>query len=125
MEETKKFGVELLKKAIKFVYDTVEEGIDALKDKRFQLNEILGFGDNVYSGITLGLKSAQLWAEIKDLDTTEGVELADYAGSLVKGATGEEIDLIIDNAIEAIKGEIAIYENNIVPIIDTIKKLKK
>ena len=124
MNETKKLGVELLKKAIKFVYDTIDEGIDALKDKKFQLNEILGFGDNLYSGITLGLKSSELWAEIKDVDTEEGQEVAEYIGNLLKDATPDDVDVIIDNAIIIIQKEVAIYEENIVPIIEAIKKLK-
>jgi len=124
MDEIKKIGVDLIKKSIKFLFDFAGESIEAFKDKKLQLSEILGFGDNVYSGITIALKSDELWLQLKDLDTAEGVEIAEYVGSLVKGATSEEIGLIIDNSIAAIRGEIEIYETNIVPIIETIKKLK-
>jgi len=124
MEETKKYGVDLVKKSIKFLYDLANEGIEVLKDKRIVLGEVLGLGDNLYDGVKLALNSSELWNQVKDTDTEEGIELAEYVGSLVKGATSEEIDLIIDNAIEAIKKEIDVYNENIVPIIDTIKKLK-
>jgi hypothetical protein len=124
MDEIKKIGVDLIKKSIKFLFDFAGESIEAFKDKKLQLSEILGFGDNVYSGITIALKSDELWLQLKDLDTAEGVEIAEYVGSLVKGATSEEIGLIIDNSIAAIRGEIEIYETNIMPIIETIKKLK-
>jgi hypothetical protein len=125
MSEEKKLGVDLVKKAIKFIYDIVDESIDALKDKKISLSEVLGFSDNAYSGVIIGLKSKELWAEIKDIDTEEGVELAVYIGELVKDATSDDIDIIIKNAIEAIEAEIAIYEKNIVPMIETIKSLKK
>lgn len=121
----KKFGVDLVKKAIKFLYDFTIEGIEDLKDKKLSLSEIIGFGDNAYAGISIGLKSNELWNQIKDVDTEEGLDIAVYVGELVKDATPDQIDEIIVNAIAAIKAEIAIYENNIKPIISIIKGLKK
>lgn len=121
----KKFGVDLVKKAIKFLYDTATEVANDLKDKKFSLGEILGLGDNLYTGAALAMKSNDLWNEIKDIDTDEGVELVEYVGGLISGATGEQIDVIIENAIEAIKAEIVIYETNIVPIVAIIKASKK
>ena len=123
--EEKTFGVDLIKKAIKFLYDCTIEGIEDLKDKKLSLAEIIGFGDNLYSGVSIGLKSAELWNQLKDIDTAEGVELAVYVGELIQGATGDEIGTIIENAIEAIKAEIDIYEKNVKPIITIIQGLKK
>ena len=48
-----------------------------------------------------------------------------FGVDLVKDATPDQIDEIIINAIAAIKAEIAIYENNIKPIISIIQGLKK
>lgn len=120
--EEKKVGTDLIKKAIKFVYDVSIEGIEVFKDKKLSMGEILGFGDNLYAGITIALKSKELWVQLKDIDTEEGSEIVLYVADLVKGATGDEIDVIIDNAIQIIQKELEIYETNILPIIAIIKK---
>ena len=120
--ETKKQGIELVKKSIKFIYDTTIEGVEVLRDKKINLGEILGFGDNLYSGINLALKWPELVAEIVDIDTEEGAEVAEYVGDLVKGATSDEIDEIIDHAINIISAEIDLYNSDIKPIIDIIRK---
>ena len=120
--ETKKQGIELVKKSIKFIYDTTIEGVEVLRDKKINLGEILGFGDNLYSGINLALKWPDLVAEIVDIDTEEGAEVAEYVGDLVKGATSDEIDEIIDHAINIISAEIDLYYSDIKPIIDIIRK---
>lgn len=120
--ETKKQGIELVKKSIKFIYDTTIEGVEVLRDKKINLGEILGFGDNLYSGINLALKWPELVSEIVDIDTEEGADLVAYVGDLIKNATSDEIDVIIDNAIIIITKEIEIYNENIVPIIDIIRK---
>ena len=120
--ETKKQGIELVKKSIKFIYDTTIEGVEVLRDKKINIGEILGFGDNLYSGINLALKWPDLVAEIVDIDTEEGADLVAYVGDLIKNATSDEIDVIIDNAIIIITKEIEIYNENIVPIIDIIRK---
>ena len=120
--ETKKQGIELVKKSIKFIYDTTIEGVEVLRDKKINLGEILGFGDNLYSGINLALKWPELVAEIVDIDSEEGADLVAYVGDLIKNATSDEIDVIIDNAIIIITKEIEIYNENIVPIIDIIRK---
>ena len=124
-DQVKKLGVDLVKKAIKFTYDTTMEGIEAFKDKKLSLQEILGFGDNIYTGITIGLKSAELWAQIKDIDSDEGNELVIYTGELIKDATPEQIDVIIENAVQIIQKEIAVYNENIKPIIAIIQGMKK
>lgn len=121
----KKFGVDLLKKAIKFLYGFAIEGIEDLKDKKLSLPEIIGFGDNAYEGVKVFSKTPELWNQIKDVDTEEGIDIAVFVGELVKDATPDQIDEIIVNAIAAIKAEIAIYENNIKPIISIVKGLKK
>lgn len=127
MSEEKKYGVDLVKKAIKFLYDGVMEGIEDLKDKKLSLPEILGFADNAYTGIAIGLKSGELWAQLKDIDTEEGLDLFAYVADLVKKLTTDEAEIqkIIDHAISAIQAEIAIYEKDIKPMIDIIKGLKK
>lgn len=124
-EEKEKIGTDLIKKAIKFLYDFSMEAVDDLKDKKLSFPEIIGFGDNAYTGVTIVLKWKELIVQVKNIDTEEAVDLAQYVGELVKDATGDQVDVIIKNAIEAIEAEIAIYENNIVPIIETIKSLKK
>jgi len=123
--EEKKLGIELIKKAIKFLYDITIEGIEAFKDKRLFLHEILGFSDNIYSGVVLGMKYDQIVAELKDLDGDEYDEIFVYVSELVKNVTSDEIDLIIDNVIEVINAEIVIYKKNISPIIEIIKKKKE
>ena len=120
--EEKKFGIDLIKKSIKFVYDTTIEGVEALKDKKLSLGEILGFGDNAYTGVTIALKSKEQWAQITDIDTSERNEIVVYVGELVKDVTSDEVDIIIDNAIQIIQKEIQIYETNVLPIIAIIKK---
>ena len=59
-----------------------------------------------------------LIVQIKDIDS-EGLELAEYTASLIKDATG---DIVIDNAIQIVTKEIAIYNENILPIIAVIRK---
>ena len=120
--ETKKQGIELVKKSIKFIYDTTIEGVEVLRDKKINLGEILGFGDNLYSGINLALKWPELVSEIVGIDTEEGAEVAEYVGGLVKGATSDEIDEIIDHAINIISSEIDLYYSDVKPIIDIIRK---
>jgi hypothetical protein len=115
-------GIDLVKKAIKVVYDTTIEGIEAFADKKISLAEILGFSDNVYSIAVMATKWDEFVAQVKDIDSDEGLELAEYTASLIKDATGDEIDIIIDNAIQIVTKEIAIYNENILPIIAVIRK---
>lgn len=124
MEQENKIGVELIKKAIKFFYDLGTEGVEVWKDKKISLAEAIGFSDNAFVAVQLVTKLDQIQAEFKTLGTDEGLELIEYAGELIKGATGEDIDIIVTNAILAIKAEIDIYNQNIVPIIDKIKEIK-
>ena len=125
MEQENKIGVELIKKAIKFFYDLGTEGVEVWKDKKISLTEAIGFSDNAFVAVQLVTKLDQIQAEFKTLGTDEGLELIEYTGELIKGATGEDIDVIVTNAILAIKAEIDIYNQNIVPIIDKIKEIKK
>lgn len=115
-------GIELIKKAIKVVYDTTIEGIEAFADKKISLAEILGFSDNVYSLAVITTKWTEFVAQVKDVDSAEAVELAEYTATLIKNATSDEIDIVIDNAIQIITKEIAIYNENVLPIIAVIKK---
>ena len=124
MEQENKIGVELIKKAIKFFYDLGTEGVEVWKDKKISLTEAIGFSDNAFVAVQLVTKLDQIQAEFKTLGTDEGFELIEYTGELIKGATGEDIDVIVTNAILAIKAEIDIYNQNIVPIIDKIKEIK-
>lgn len=124
MEQENKIGVELIKKAIKFFYDLGTEGVEVWKDKKISLAEAIGFSDNAFVAVQLVTKLDQIQAEFKNLDTDTGIELIEYTGELIKGATGEDIDVIVTNAILAIKAEIDIYNQNIVPIIDKIKEIK-
>lgn len=124
MEQENKIGVELIKKAIKFFYDLGTEGVEVWKDKKISLAEAIGFSDNAFVAVQLVTKLDQIQAEFKNLDTDTGLELIEYTGELIKGATGEDIDVIVTNAILAIKAEIDIYNQNIVPIIDKIKEIK-
>ena len=124
MEQENKIGVELIKKAIKFFYDLGTEGVEVWKDKKISLAEAIGFSDNAFVAVQLVTKLDQIQAEFKNLDTDTGLELIEYTGELIKGATSEDIDVIVTNAILAIKAEIDIYNQNIVPIIDTIKEIK-
>ena len=124
MDNENKIGVELIKKAIKFFYDLGTEGVEVWKDKKISLTEAIGFSDNAFVAVQLVTKLDQIQAEFKSLGTNEGLELIEYTGELIKGATGEDIDIIVTNAILAIKAEIDIYNQNIVPIIDKIKEIK-
>lgn len=121
-KEVKKYGVDIVKKVIKLIYDSTIEGIDVLKDKKISLGEILNFSDNLYAAIILALKADDLWKQIRDIDTDEGLEIANYIGELIKGATPEDVDLIIENAIQIVEKELAIYNENIKPIIDIFKR---
>ena len=122
MSNENKLGTDMIKKTIKFLYDTGTEGIEILSDKKIVLGEVLGLGDNLYSGIALFMKWPELVAQAKDVDSEEGADLVAYVGDLIKNATSDEIDVIIDNAIIIITKEIEIYNENIVPIIDIIRK---
>ena len=124
MEQENKIGVELIKKAIKFFYDLGTEGVEVWKDKKISLAEAIGFSDNAFVAVQLVTKLDQIQAEFKNLDTDTGLELIEYTGELIKGATSEDVDVIVTNAILAIKAEIDIYNQNIVPIIDKIKEIK-
>ena len=121
-KEVKKYGVDIVKKVIKLIYDSTIEGIDVLKDKKISLGEILNFSDNLYAAIILALKADDLWQQIRDIDTDEGLEIANYIGELIKGATPEDIDLIIENSIQIVEKELAIYNENIKPMIDIFKR---
>jgi len=123
--EEKEFGIDLIKKAIKFVYDTTMEGIGAFKDKKLSFSEILGFTDNVYSGVMLGTKFDTLFEQCKDINSDEAAELVEYTSGLVKDATSDEVDIIIEHAIGAIQSEIVVYNDHIKPIIEIIKNKKK
>lgn len=121
-KEVKKYGVDIVKKVIKLIYDSTIEGIDVMKDKKISLGEILNFSDNLYAAIILALKADDLWQQIRDIDTDEGLEIANYIGELIKGATPEDIDLIIENSIQIVEKELAIYKENVKPMIDIFKR---
>lgn len=121
-KEVKKYGVDIVKKVIKLIYDSTIEGIEVLKDKKISLGEILNFSDNLYAAIILALKADDLWQQIRDIDTEEGLEITNYIGELIKGATPEDIDLIIENSIQIVEKELAIYNENIKPMIDIFKR---
>lgn len=121
-KEVKKYGVDIVKKVIKLIYDSTIEGIDVLKDKKISLGEILNFSDNLYAVIILALKADDLWQQIRDVDTEEGIEITNYTGELIKKATPEDIDLIIENSIQIVEKELAIYNENIKPIINIFKR---
>jgi hypothetical protein len=121
MSEEKKYGIDLVKKVIKFLYDTTIEGIDDLKDKKLSLGEILGLSDNVYSAISLVTKFDDIKNQILDVDSEEGIDLAEYVASLIGDTSSDTVNVIVTNAVAVISSEIEIYQKNIVPIIEKIK----
>ena len=125
MEDSKKFGVELIQKSIKFLYDLGIEGSEIWKDKKISLSEAIGLGDNAYSLVQIVTKLDELQAEALNLDTDEGLQIVEYVGNLIKGATGDEIDIIIDNAITVIKKEIELFHDYVEPIIFVIKEIRE
>lgn len=115
-------GINLIEKCIKFAYDTTMESVEAFADKKIKLGEILGFSDNVFTAATLVSKWSEIKAQALDIDSEERSELISYTASLVKDATNDEVDIIIDNVILIIEKEIVIFNDNVKPIIAVIKK---
>ena len=120
MEEQKKEGIELLKKFAKTAINTTEEVREDLNDGKISTGEIIGLADNVISLARQGLNWKGLLSEIKDLDTDEGKEMAQYL--IESGIASYNVEIIILH-IAALAEKIYIaYMDDIVPIIAAIKK---
>lgn len=65
-------------------------------------------------------KFKALVAEAKDLTTVEGKKLLAHMISL--GIVPGKAEVVAVNLMEIIEGEVAIWNNNVVPIIDVFKK---
>lgn len=66
------------------------------------------------------LKSKELFAQAKDIDTEEGKQLLDHIISL--GVVSDKAQIVAVNLMEIIEGEVAIWNNNVIPIINVFKK---
>jgi len=115
-------GVELIKKTIKALYNITDEVIKDLKDKKINIAEVIGLGDNAFELIMIATKFDQLKIEIFDVDSDEIQELIQFVIDL--GFLPDNAVTIISNVVQLIEKEIAVYNENIKPIIDLIKENK-
>ena len=116
----KKEGIELLKKFSKTVINTGIEIQEDLKDKKLSTGEMIGLVDNFVSLGRQGLNWRQLLAEIKDFDTEEGKEFADYLIS--QGIANDKVEVIILHTAALAEKLYIAYIEDIVPILEAIKK---
>ena len=119
MEE--EIGIDLLE-------DFMEDGVALLKkyaeakadDGKVSKGEIIRMLPKIGAFAKDFLKTKQLFAQAKDLDSEEGQRLIAKLISL--GVIGDKAQVVLVNLVELIEGEIALYNTNVVPIINVFKK---
>jgi hypothetical protein len=121
LPEEKKVGVELIKKTIKAVWDTVKEIIEAKKsDNKITLQEWLGLTDNLIAIGSLAVKFEQIKAEVLDVDSAEFMDITQYAISL--GIAPAQVQVVIEHSVSLISKGIEAYKVDVIPIIEVFKK---
>lgn len=119
--EEKETGIELLKDFATDIVGVLKKYSEAKNDDdKVSKAEIIGMLPKAAAVGRDLLKFKELVAEAKDLTTEEGKALLDHVISL--GVVGSNAEIIAINVMEIIEGEVSIWNNNVVPIIDVFKK---
>lgn len=115
------YGIELLKDLSTDVVALIKKASDAKADDgKISKVEIVGMLPKVTAVCKDLLKFKSLIKEAKDLDTEEGKELLAHIVSL--GVVSSKAEIVAINVLEIIEGEVLIWNNNVVPIINVFKK---
>lgn len=116
----KKYSVDLTKKLITSLVKTADEVISAKKDDgKISKIELIGLGDNAVAIGSSLLKIGSIKNEVLDADSEERKELIDHIVSL--GVMGEKAEIILVNTYQWVEGQVKLYEQNIVPVIEAIR----
>lgn len=89
-------------------------------DDKISKVEIIGMVPKITAVAKDLLKFKSLIAEAKDIDTIEGRALVTHIISL--GVVSSKAEIVAINVVEIIEAEIAIWNNNVIPIINVFKK---
>lgn len=122
-EEEKNLGVELIEKAIDTIVGTVLEVDKAYKDKKISTGEIIGLADNAFSIAKQGLNWKNILAQCKDVDSDEARQLVEYIEG--KGIMPAKAADILNHTVALVDKLIDAYNEDVIPIIEDIKELKK
>ena len=115
-----KLGIDLIKDILKDGVKLAKEVEKASADGKISKFEIVGFGDNAVAIAKDLLNVKGIISEAKDADSIERKALLDYVISL--DIIDDKAEIILVNTFEYIEGQIILWENNIVPIINVFKK---
>ena len=118
---SEELGIELLK-------DLITDGVAVLKkysdakndDGKISKVEVIGMLPKIGAFAKDFLKAKELLAEAKNLDSDEGRQLLDHVVSL--GVVGDKAQIVMVNLLEIIEIEVAVWNNNVIPIIKVFKK---
>lgn len=120
-EETKKIGIETIKKVSKDVIDTVKEFIKDYEDKKISKGEWLAKIDNA---IVLGkdfFQYEKMASEFIDIDAEEGEEYINYIASL--GIGGDKAKMLAIYIVRFIDTQVICYKEIVSPAIEIIKEM--
>lgn len=120
MEKIEKEGIELLEKLSLTVISVVNEVKEDLKDDKIQTGEMLALVPDVFSLIKQGLNWKGLVAQVVDFSTDEGKKFAQFL--IENGVAKDKAGVVITHIAAAAEKIETLYFEDIVPIIDAIKK---
>lgn len=116
-----KVGIELLKDLTTDVVKVIKKVTEAkADDDKISKMEIIGMIPSIAAVGKDLLKFNAIVVEVKDIDSAERKELLEHIISL--DIVGDKAEIILVNVVELVEGEIALYNNNVVPIINVFKK---
>lgn len=120
-ENVEEVGIELLLDLSTDVVGLIDKAVEAKEDDgKISKGEIVGM---LPKALAVGkdlLKFNALLAEVKDFSTSEGKVFVAHIISL--GIIGDRAEIVAVNVIAIIEAELAVYQNNVVPIINALKK---
>jgi len=113
-------GIELLKDLASDVIALTKKIAEAKSDDdKISKAEIIGMLPKAAAVGKDLLKFKALVGEAKDITTAEGKELLDHI--IAQGVISDKAQVVAINVLEIIETEVAVWNNNVVPIINVFK----
>lgn len=103
------YGIENLKKLVKFACDFTKQVAEALKDGKFQWTDAFGFIDEAAQLPAVAKSFPAVKQEVSELDENERKELYDYLVSEFD-IPNEAVEVLIENSLAFAISAIALFE---------------
>lgn len=103
------YGIENLKKMVKFACDFTKQISEALKDGKFQWTDALGFIDEAAQLPGVAKSFPAIKQELAELDSTERAELYDYIVSEFD-IPNDAVEVLVENSLSFAVSAVALFE---------------